>query len=132
MTSFITRAIAICVTASAILVIATNAHAQAAPNGRRPNVVLIVADDLGWNGVGYHGGFVRTPNIDRIARSGVELDRFYVSPMCSPTRCGLMTGRYPMRFVMGRSVVRPWSKVDLPPAERTLSDALCEAGLSHR
>src|SRR4051794_38637599 len=75
-----------------------------------PNIVLIVSDDQGWNAVSYHNGFVQTPNIDRIAHQGVELDRFYVSPMCSPTRAGLLTGRYPMRFGMARSVVRPWVK----------------------
>ena len=100
--------------------------------GRRPNVVLIVADDLGWNGVGYHGGAVKTPNIDRIARSGVELDRFYVSPMCSPTRAGLLTGRYPMRFGMARSVVRPWLRYGLPPEERTLPEALAAVGYARR
>src|SRR5688572_32392827 len=94
-------------------------RAPSPEGGRRPNVVLIVADDLGWNGVGYHGGPAKTPNIDRIARSGVELDRFYVSPMCSPTRAGLLTGRYPMRYGMGRTVVRPWIKGGLPPEERT-------------
>lgn len=75
------------------LLLVTSSAAFAEPG--RPNVVVIVADDLGWNAVGYHGGFVRTPHIDRIARRGVELDRFYVSPMCYPTRAGLMTGRYP-------------------------------------
>ena len=106
--------------------------APAAGGRARPNVVLIVADDLGWNGVGYHGGPPRTPHIDRIARSGVELDRFYVSPMCSPTRAGLLTGRYPMRFGMARSVVRPWVRNGLPPAERTLAEALAEAGYARR
>jgi arylsulfatase B len=99
---------------------------------QRPNVVLIVADDLGWTGVGYHDGPVKTPHIDRIAHSGVELDRFYVSPMCSPTRAGLLTGRYPMRFGMARSVVRPWLKYGLPPEERTLAEALGEAGYANR
>jgi arylsulfatase A-like enzyme len=99
---------------------------------KRPHIVLIVADDLGWNAVGYHGGFVKTPNIDRIAKQGVELDRFYVSPMCSPTRAGLMTGRYPMRFGMARSVVRPWAKFGLPPEERNLPKALAEVGYQHR
>src|SRR5262245_39564820 len=61
---------------------------------KQPNIVVILADDLGWNAVGFHDGFVPTPNIDRIATEGVQLDRFYVSPMCSPTRAGLMTGRY--------------------------------------
>ncbi|HEX8522055.1 MAG TPA: sulfatase-like hydrolase/transferase [Tepidisphaeraceae bacterium] len=101
-------------------------------SSRPPNVVLIVADDLGWNAVGYHNGFVRTPNIDRIAHQGVELDRFYVSPMCSPTRAGLMTGRYAMRMGMARSVVRPWAKFGLPPEERTLPEALSEAGYAYR
>jgi arylsulfatase B len=100
--------------------------------GRRPNVVLIVADDLGWNGVGYHGGPAKTPHIDRIARSGVELDRFYVSPMCSPTRAGLLTGRYPMRYGMARTVVRPWIRNGLPPEERTLPESLAEAGYARR
>jgi arylsulfatase B len=108
------------------------AQATSAAAARRPNVVLIVADDLGWNAVGYHNGFAKTPHIDRIARQGVELDRFYVSPMCSPTRAGLMTGRYPMRFGMARSVVRPWARYGLPPEERTLPEALGEAGYAHR
>jgi arylsulfatase B len=116
--------------ALAVLLVFPLWASAAAP--RRPNVVLIVADDLGWAGVGYHGGFAKTPHIDRIARSGVELDRFYVSPMCSPTRAGLLTGRYPMRFGMARSVVRPWLKYGLPPGERTLAEALGEAGYARR
>ena len=122
------------VSVATLLVVAAAAPAdgQAAPPAPRPNVVLIVADDLGWNQVGYHGGPARTPSIDRVARSGVQLDRFYVSPMCSPTRAGLLTGRYPMRFGMARTVVRPWMKHGLPPDERTLPEALGEAGYAHR
>jgi len=97
-----------------------------------PNIVLIVSDDQGWNAVGYHHGFVDTPNIDRIAHQGVELDRFYVSPMCSPTRAGLMTGRYPIRFGMARSVVRPWLRYGLPAEELTLPQALAQAGYRDR
>ncbi len=115
----------------ALLAAATNAGAQAAP-ARKPNILLIVADDLGWNAVGYHDGFAKTPTIDRLAARGVQLDRFYVSPMCSPTRAGLLTGRYPMRFGMARSVVRPWARMGLPPEERTLPEALEGAGYAHR
>ncbi len=93
---------------------------------------MIVADDLGWNAVGYHGGFARTPHIDRIAQYGVQLDRFYVSPMCSPTRAGLMTGRYPLRLGMGRTVVRPWARYGLSPDQTTLAEALREAGYASR
>ncbi len=116
----------ICVTA---IVLARAGHLNAATP---PNIVLIVADDLGWDGVGYHGSAIRTPHLDRLAQQGVRLDRFYVSPMCSPTRAGLLTGRYPMRFGMARSVVRPWAAYGLPPQEITLPEALAAAGYRHR
>src|SRR5687767_1517698 len=107
-------------------------QAAAAEVPSKPNIVLIVSDDQGWNTPSYKGGFVRTPNIDRVAKQGVQLDRFYVSPMCSPTRAGLMTGRYAMRMGMARSVVRPWAKFGLPPEEVTLPEALAAAGYENR
>ena len=64
----------------------------------RPHVVIFVSDDMGWNDVGYHGGNIHTPNIDRLAKEGMQLDRFYVHPICSPTRTAMMTGRSPARF----------------------------------
>ena len=92
----------------------------------------ILADDLGWNDVGYHGGDIPTPNIDRIAREGVELDRFYACPVCSPTRAGLMTGRYPIRFGMQRAVCRPFLTAGVPPSEETLPEMLGRLGYRHR
>ncbi len=71
---------------------------QAEAPGRKPNIVMLLADDLGWNDVGYHGSTVKTPHIDRFVREGIELDRFYVAPYCVPTRAGLMTGHYPHRY----------------------------------
>lgn len=68
------------------------------PEGARPNILLIVADDLGWNDIGYHNARLRTPVLDRLAAEGVELDCHYVQPQCTPTRVALMTGRYPSRF----------------------------------
>ena len=65
----------------------------------KPNVVILVADDLGWADVGYHGeDVIRTPSLDRLAEEGAELNRFYATPICSPTRAALMTGRDPMRL----------------------------------
>lgn len=114
------------------VLLAQGRSTQPSPADPPPNIVLIVADDLGWNSVGYREGWVQTPSIDRLARQGVSLERFYVSPMCSPTRAGLMTGRYPMRLGMARSVVRPWMKHGLPPDEHTIPELLAEAGYRQR
>lgn len=100
--------------------------------GAQPNVVILLADDLGWNAVGYHSNWAETPNIDGLASQGIELDRFYVAPMCTPTRAGLMTGRYPIRFGLARSVIPPYRNFGLPVEERTLADALADAGYNHR
>ena len=99
---------------------------------QKPNIVLIVSDDQGWNDVGYHGSEAPTPNIDRIAREGVELDRFYGTPICTPTRAGLMTGRYPIRFGLQRVTVKSWGKRAVPENEVLLPEALAEAGYKTR
>jgi arylsulfatase A-like enzyme len=59
----------------------------------RPNVIVLIVDDLGYDDVGFHGGAVRTPVIDRMARTGLELTRFYAYPVCAPSRAAIMTGR---------------------------------------
>lgn len=100
-------------------------HAADAP---RPNIVFFLIDDLGWSDVSYHGGNIKTPNIDKLAAAGVKLEAFYVQPVCSPTRAALMTGRYPMRHGLQVGVVRPWAQYGLPLDERTLPQALQEAG----
>ncbi len=63
----------------------------------QPNILYIVADDLGWKDVGYHGSDIKTPNIDKLAADGARLEQFYAQPMCTPTRAALMTGR-PLSF----------------------------------
>ncbi|MGB2823203.1 MAG: sulfatase-like hydrolase/transferase, partial [Phycisphaerae bacterium] len=98
----------------------------------KPDIVIIVADDLGWNDVGYHGSEIKTPHIDRIAAEGVQLDRFYACPICSPTRAGLMTGRWPLRFGIMRAVIPPWRDYGLPPEEETLPEMLARAGYKRR
>ena len=69
----------------------------------KPNIVIILADDMGWADMGYHGAKISTPNIDRLAKDGVRLENFHVCPLCSPTRAGLLTGRWPIRYGMGDS-----------------------------
>jgi arylsulfatase A-like enzyme len=64
-----------------------------------PNIILCLSDDQGFGDAGYQGhARLRTPHLDALARRGVRLDRFYVSPMCTPTRAGLLTGRHPARY----------------------------------
>src|SRR3954469_17947046 len=84
----------------------------------RPNIVFILADDLGSYDVGWRGSEIKTPNLDALCRRGAKLENFYVQPVCSPTRSSLMTGRYPMRYGFQVGVVRPWSKYGLPLDER--------------
>lgn len=96
--------------------------------GRKPNFIFIMADDLGYRDLGYCGGWIKTPHIDKLAAAGTQLDQFYVQPLCSPTRSSLMTGRYPMRYGLQAGVVRPWAQYGLPLEERTLAEALKEAG----
>jgi arylsulfatase A-like enzyme len=64
----------------------------------RPNILFILADDLGWSDVGFHHGNVPTPNLDKLAADGLELTQHYVYPVCSPTRSSLLSGRYASRF----------------------------------
>ena len=64
----------------------------------KPNVIVIVADDMGWADIGYNNPRVYTPNLDKLASSGAKFLRHYVMPQCTPTRIALMTGRYPGRF----------------------------------
>jgi arylsulfatase A-like enzyme len=94
-----------------------------------PNVVFLLADDLGREDCGFMGGKeIQTPHIDKLARAGAILDAFYAQPVCSPTRAAFMTGRYPMRHGLQVGVVRPWAQYGLPLEERTLPEALQEAG----
>ncbi len=94
----------------------------------RPNVVIVLADDLGWRDVGFHGGKTPTPHIDRIAREGLDLARCYAFPFCSPTRSALLTGRMPIRYGMVFTVIRPWSPHGLPVEEHLLPETLKSLG----
>ncbi len=94
----------------------------------KPNIVFIMADDLGNADLGYRGSDIRTPNIDRLANEGVRLENFHGMPVCTPSRAALMTGRYPMRYGLQTLVIFPSHSYGLPTDERTLPQALKEAG----
>ena len=90
-----------------------------------PNIVVIFADDLGWNDVGYHGSRIKTPSIDSLANDGLELDRYYAHPVCSPTRAAFLTGRSPIRLGID-SPIGPYG--GLPLNEHLMSESLRAAG----
>lgn len=92
----------------------------------KPNILLIVADDLGWSDVGWHAGFSKTPTLDRLVREGIELDRHYVQPVCTPTRTALMSGRYPGRF--GPQALAPSNLRAMPIGTLTLASFLKQRG----
>ena len=100
--------------------------AQAAE--QRPNIVFIMADDLGNADLGYRGSDIQTPNIDQLAKDGVRLESFYGQQVCTPSRAALMTGRYPMRLGLQTLVIFPSHKYGLPTDELTLPQALKDAG----
>ena len=92
----------------------------------RPNVVIFLADDMGWGDISANGNPNHsTPNIDSLARDGVKLDRFYVCPVCSPTRAEFLTGRYHRRTGV-RGVSTGQERLNLD--EKTLADAFKAAG----
>lgn len=93
---------------------------------RRPNVIVILADDLGYGDIGCDGGrHIRTPNIDRLAGEGVRLTDFYASAnVCTPSRAGLMTGRYAIRSGLAHEVIQPADTTGLPRSEVTIAQAL--------
>jgi len=97
-----------------------------AEEARRPNFILIITDDQGYGDLGIHGNpVVRTPNLDRLGKEGVRFQRFYVCPVCAPTRASLLTGRYNYRTgildtYQGRAMMEP--------GEVTLAEMLSPAG----
>ena len=102
---------------------------QANPNKPKPNIILILADDLGYGDIGSYGSTtIKTPNIDSMAQQGAKFNEFYaVSPVCTPSRAGLLTGRYPIRQGI-HQVFYPESFQGMDPEEITIAELLKDAG----
>lgn len=126
--------IAALLTAGASAVVAADATQSAAKPASKPNIIVIVADDLGYGDLGFQGGKdVPTPNIDSIAQNGVRFTDGYVTgTVCSPTRAGRVTGRYQQRFGHefnpGGVDETTGTLLGLPLSESTVADALKQAG----
>ncbi|MCM2374342.1 sulfatase-like hydrolase/transferase [Aporhodopirellula aestuarii] len=88
-------------------------------NSRRPNILLLFVDDLGWNDLGYRNSKFETPNIDRLAAESVDFQRAYIaSPTCSPSRATLLTGKHPARLQIVRHIPNE-TKYGFDPSGRT-------------
>ena len=115
--------IAIC-----LLVALPSESGAAIANDRKPNVIVILADDLGYGDLSCYGADdIATPNIDRMAAEGAKFNSFYVSPVCSPTRAALMTGSHSTRVGIG-GVMFPRNNHGLNPDEITLPELLKDQG----
>lgn len=99
----------------------------ATPASPRPNIVFVLADDLGWSDIGYHQSDIRTPELDRLAAEGVRLESHCASPVCSPSRAALLTGRYPCRLSLF-DALPPETAWSLPAGATTLADVLHTSG----
>jgi arylsulfatase A-like enzyme len=96
---------------------------------KRPHIVVLVLDDVGWADVGYHGGNFPTPNIDSLVKSGVELNRMYVLPQCSPTRSAIMTGRHAHKTGLQHfQTIFPGSAAGIPKDVPTMAETFKAGG----
>ncbi len=102
--------------------------AESAVAQTKPNIVFILADDLGWKDVGYHGSDIKTPNIDQLAQTGVRLEQFYSQQICTPSRAALMTGRYPLRYGLQMAVIPSAGRYGLATDEWLLPQVLKQEG----
>jgi arylsulfatase A-like enzyme len=105
------------------------ACSAAAHAAQQPNIIHVVADDLGWKDVGFNGCTdIKTPHLDKLAAEGAKLTGFYVQPMCTPTRAALLTGRYPFRYGLQTAVIPSVSAYGLETTEWLMPQCLKEAG----
>lgn len=96
---------------------------------KKPHIIVIVADDLGWNDVGFHGSNqIPTPNIDALAYSGIILQNYYVNPICTPSRSALMTGLHPIHTGMQSGVLVGAAPYGLPLKHKILPQFLNDLG----
>lgn len=94
----------------------------------KPNIVILLADDLGWADLGFRGSDIETPHIDSLARDGLTLNRFYSMPICTPTRSALMTARDPMKLGTAYAGFQPWQNGGVSPDEHFMPESFKAAG----
>ncbi|HEX4795775.1 MAG TPA: arylsulfatase [Humisphaera sp.] len=113
------------------MVLAVPVHAQPTSAAARPNIIIILADDMGFSDLGCYGGEIRTPNIDRLASEGVRFTQFYNMARCCPTRAALMTGLYPHQAgvgTMNQDLGKPAYQGELNDRCVTIAEVLADSG----
>ncbi|KAF8791977.1 Arylsulfatase B like protein [Argiope bruennichi] len=104
-------------------------YLQTSDGSPQPHIVIIYADDLGWNDISYHGSpQIPTPNIDALALNGITLQNYYGEWLCTPSRASLLTGKYPMRLGLQHFVIRGGEASGLPLNETTMAQRLKKLG----
>ena len=98
--------------------------------GRAPNFLLLVGDDVGYNDVSWNNPAMSTPHLEALRRDGVSLETFYSQPRCSPSRAALLTGLYPYRLGIQRGNISPFRPAGLASTARLLPQRLAELGYS--
>ncbi|CAN5901255.1 arylsulfatase [soil metagenome] len=117
----------------ALLLCSLSAALFAAEPGTKPNILVILVDDMGWSDISCYGGEISTPNIDALAKGGLRFTQFYNTGRCSPTRASLLTGHYPHQAGMGNldNVIKPdhpGFQGKLADSSVTMAEVLQEAG----
>lgn len=98
-------------------------HAQ-----QKPNVIFILADDMGYSDMSWQGSPIQTPNLDKLREGGMFLDRYYVQPQCTPSRVAFLTGNYPYRFGLHEHIVLHTSLNGIPGEVKTIAEKMQEGG----
>jgi arylsulfatase A-like enzyme len=122
------RLVAVSIALSIIVATASSAAAGSRRPRVRPNVVVVIADDLGWADVGYHGAAIGTPNLDALADAGIRLERFYAHPWCSPTRAAFLVGRFPPAYAWHVPGINVESEIGIDDSMYTIAERFQDAG----
>ena len=119
------------ITIACLLFVFTFVQAQEkAPvqSASKPNIIFILADDMGYSDMSWQGSPIQTPNLDNLKTAGMFLERNYVQPQCSPSRVSFLTGNYPYRYGLHEHIVLPQSYTGIPKEEKTIAEKMKEGG----
>ena len=108
----------------------TAAAAVGSREGAKPNIILFVIDDLGWNDTSYQGADYTTPTIDKLTKEGIRLKQYYVQPLCTPSRGALLAGKYAYTLGLAAGVITNGHPYGLNLTETTIAQHLKKGGYS--